>query len=251
MLIAFFPQFEQYEKELRLKDQARTPEEKHILPTVSVLLEYLRKDYRATLAKIANLTAHGEITFDLLYAILVPRTILVTECPITGEPRALQLLSATRVDAGMCSVYTLLCESIDSTAEGTHPGKANDNTQSPSTTRDRITHLRRAARRGTAGSNGSVAQSASISGPQAVRSFGRVQSRVVIMSFMGTEKINSLEAFPIRYHRDPEGLKAALLERGSKWASLKGIHHVHYKGTAALVLSSGMGKKVIKYNVSV
>ena len=81
------------------------------------------------------------------------------------------------------------------------------------------------------------------------KSFGRVESKILLWSFKGTEKINTLEAYPIQYHQDPEAMKTFLLERGRKWASLKGIHHVHYEGTAAFAMSAGGRKKIIKYNV--
>ena len=48
----------------------------------------MRKNYRQTLARIASLVSHGEITFDLLYAILVPGTVIVRRCPTTRETRA-------------------------------------------------------------------------------------------------------------------------------------------------------------------
>ena len=132
LLIAFFPQFEAYERALQGKDTARTPEDEHVLSTVSVLLDYLRKDYRGTLARIANLTEHKEITFDMLYAILVPRTVVITECPTTGEPRALRLLSATKMENALFAAYILLCESIDSTEQGAHPGRTSENTSTSS-----------------------------------------------------------------------------------------------------------------------
>ncbi|TBU30370.1 P-loop containing nucleoside triphosphate hydrolase protein [Dichomitus squalens] len=250
LLIAFFPRFEQYEKALHAK--ARTPEENHMFGAVGVLLEYLRKDYRGTLARIASLTAHGEITFDLLYAILVPRTTIVTECPVTGEPRALQILSATKIVTPMCSLYSLVCESIDSTEEGAHPGRRRE--KPPTSTRDRLAKLIAARtakdRRGRApvSANGNT-QTTSSSAALKGRAFGRVQSKIVIFGFKGTEKINTLEAYPIQYHSDPEGLKALLLERGRKWASLKGIHHMLYTGTAALTANVGGSKKLLKYNV--
>ncbi len=251
-MLAFFPQFEQYEKTLLTK--ARTPEENRVSTSVGVLLDYLRKDYRGTLARIANLTAHGEITFDLLYAILVPRSVVVTECPVTGEPRALQILSATKVQNDICTYYSILCESVDSTEEGAHPGRRNVNDQpnGTSTVPDRLAFLRasrkskRLAAPPTDG-NQSTTTSAALKGP----SFGRVQSKIIIFGFKGTQKINSLEAYPIKYHSDPEGLKTMLLERGRKWASLKGIHHMHYDGTAAVSASVGGRKKLLKYNVSV
>ena len=252
-MIAFFPEFEQYEKTLRTK--ARTPEENHVFTSVGVLLDYLRKDYRGTLARIANLTAHGEITFELLYAILVPRSVVVTECPVTGEPRALQILNATKVENEMCSYYNVFCESVDSTEEGAHPGRRNASEQPTglNSARDRLASLR-ASRLGKKvapppprGGNQSTTTSAALKGP----SFGRVKSKIIIFGFKGTQKINSLEAYPIKYHSDPESLKTMLLERGRKWASLKGVHPMHYDGTAAVVASVGGRKKLLKYNVSV
>jgi len=93
-----------------LKAKANTAEDyDYIVSSVDVLVEYLRNDYRQTIASINNLTSHGEITFDLLYAVMVPRSTIVTRCPVTGEFRALQLVSAT--PAG--SWYNLICEGID------------------------------------------------------------------------------------------------------------------------------------------
>jgi len=84
------------------------------MESVGVLIEYLRRDYRQTIASIVNLTSHGEITFDLLYAIMVPRSTVVTHCPITGELRALQLVSATKIPTPAGFLYNLICEGIDS-----------------------------------------------------------------------------------------------------------------------------------------
>ena len=251
LIIAFYPQFEAYEKTLRGKGTTRTAEEEYVLQTVGVLLDYLRKDYRATLARIANLTTHGEITSDLLYAILVPRTIIVTECPTTGEPRALRLLSSTMAELGEEAMYTLLCESIDSTEQGALPGRNTDNSKASTVAnagaRRRLAG-RRAARRGTAQSTGSNARTTPGLGAPP---FGMVQTRIVIAPFKGTVKINSLEVFPIEYHDDSEGLKADLIARGKKWAALRGIHHVHYDGMGARTVVVGRCKKVLKYNVCV
>jgi hypothetical protein len=42
------------------------------MASVDVLVEYLLRDYHQTITSIENLTSHGEITFDLLYAVMVP-----------------------------------------------------------------------------------------------------------------------------------------------------------------------------------
>ncbi|KAH9848097.1 P-loop containing nucleoside triphosphate hydrolase protein [Lenzites betulinus] len=229
LLLAFFPQFEAYEKQLRMV--ACGPPAEYVLATLSVLLDYLRKDYRATLAKIANLTAHGEITAELLYAVLVPRTTIVTECPVTGETRALQLRGLRQVRMGLTrhapAVWRLLCESVDSLEEAIHGRNVESNSRNALA--------------------GRAAQ------PRAhgvgEKAFGRVETVIYIEPFAGTKKINTLAAYPLKYSHDPEGLAKTLLERGRKWASLKGIHHVHYQGTAAFRLGTHSAQTIIKYNV--
>ena len=84
-----------------------------MLATVNVLIDYVRNDYRATIASIDNLTSHGEISFDLLYSIMLPRTILVTTCPLTGELQALKLISGTTVSGARgVSLFVLVVEGI-------------------------------------------------------------------------------------------------------------------------------------------
>ena len=75
LLISFFPQLEKYEEKLRF-GVSRTEEEEKMLEGLTALLDWLRTNYCTTLAKIASLTAHSEITFDLLYGILVPHNDL-------------------------------------------------------------------------------------------------------------------------------------------------------------------------------
>ncbi|KAI0649735.1 P-loop containing nucleoside triphosphate hydrolase protein [Trametes meyenii] len=241
LMLGFFPEFEAYEKELRNKQ--RSQYEEHVLATLDVLLDYFRTDYRATLAKIANLTSHGEITFELLYAILVPRSIVVTECPITGETRALQLREAKLLDgrAPECRPYRLLCESVDSLEEAIHGRNVDANANNADDGMQPTSHSSvppsegRSKRPGVRGVGG--------------KTFGRVESVVYIEPFTGTRKIDTLAAYPLKYNSDPEGLRELLLARGRKWASLKGIHHVHYKGTAAIRVEPGAAQTIVKYSV--
>ncbi|KAI0672123.1 P-loop containing nucleoside triphosphate hydrolase protein [Trametes maxima] len=240
LILGFFPEFEAYEKELRNKQ--RSPYEEYVLATIDVLLDYFRNDYRATLAKIANLTSHGEITFELLYAILLPRAVVVTECPITGETRALQLREAKLLGSGApeCRPYRLLCESVDSLEQAIHgrnvDANANANADDDMQPTDHSN--------GTASHRGKH-PGVGIGG----KTFGLVESVIYIEPFTGTRKIDNLAAYPLRYSSDPEGLRELLLERGRKWASLKGIHHVHYKGTAAIRVKPGAAQTIVKYNV--
>ncbi|KAL4244344.1 hypothetical protein ABKN59_010662 [Abortiporus biennis] len=218
LLIAFLPDLESYHVELS-KKRGRSTEETYTINSLKVLLDYLRKDYRATIAKIASLISHGEITYDLLYAIMVPHSTLITECPVTGEPRALELMSATRVSHRF---YDLLCESIDAIDHN------NNN----------------------AGSFNHHSAEDEIDKAGLGKSFGRVQNRVIIPAFKGTVNINSLSVYPIKYHVREQEVRKVLVERGKKWESLRGIHHMQYKGAAAWVITQMNGKKTVKYNVN-
>ncbi|KAJ7082566.1 P-loop containing nucleoside triphosphate hydrolase protein [Mycena epipterygia] len=71
--------------------KGKSEQEANMLASVNVLLEFLAADYRSTIKTIERLTAHGEITFELLYAILVPRTLVVARCAVTGLERLFQL----------------------------------------------------------------------------------------------------------------------------------------------------------------
>lgn len=83
------------------------------MKTVTVLIDYFLEDYRATLSSIKNLTSHGEITFDLLYAVLVPRSIMLARNAVTNDLQALQLSSSTLVSENGVPYYNVLLEAID------------------------------------------------------------------------------------------------------------------------------------------
>ncbi len=81
---------------------------------LKLLLTYLETEHRRTLATVKNLLATKEITFDLLWAILVPRTILFLTCPISRLPRAVRLLSASKEKDFLGRIsWKLSCESTD------------------------------------------------------------------------------------------------------------------------------------------
>jgi hypothetical protein len=199
IFLGFLPAFEEYRDKLVASKKTATDEDKYVLASVQVLIDYLHKDWKRTIATIRNLTSHGEITFDLLYAVFVPRTIVITRCPSSNELRALEVVTAAQVCTMSGMFMDLTLESIDMVDE--HDG----------TTR-----------------------------------FGRVRSRVTIPMFKGTVPINSLDAYPIKYHPTPDELRKVLLDRGRRWAALCEVHHMHYTGTAAIRANS----KMVKYNLN-
>ena len=246
MLLTFLPRFEEYRRTLE-QNAHRTTEQTYVLQTVSVLVDYLRRDYAATLAKVASLAAHGETTYDTLFAHFVPRTPVVAECPVTGEPRAFHLVAAHRAEA-LGGAFELLCESVDALDEprGSAGGYGAGvfNPASP-------------------GSNGSgllpyyPPPSPTIESADAAlrrasgKTYGRVQHRMYLPYFKGTVKICSLDVYPLAFHPQAGILQQALMERGKKWVGLKGVHHMQYDGSASYTVGGrGMGaKQTVKFEV--
>ncbi|KAG5349826.1 hypothetical protein C0989_001714 [Termitomyces sp. Mn162] len=167
MFIAFFDKFIEYRDGLVSKN-LKAERDIHMISSVNLLLSSISSDYRTTLSTINRLTSHGEITFELLYALLVPRTLFVATCAITGNTRLFKLVSATRTTIDGMAGYQIQCESYDI---------VNRSNQ-------------------TAG-------------------IGKVLDTIFLGSFKGATKIQSLDAYPLKYHPDPDKLRATLLKRGT------------------------------------
>jgi hypothetical protein len=74
---------------------------------------------------------------------------------------------------------------------------------------------------------------------------GRVQTTIFIKAGKGTVRIDSLDAYPVRFHRDEKNLMESITNRGKKWVGLIGLHHMQYDGIAAL----RCGDKVLRHHV--
>ncbi|RDB27185.1 ATPase family AAA domain-containing protein 3B [Hypsizygus marmoreus] len=112
MFLTFMPEFVKYREEIAIK-KIKSEADPHILASVNLLLSSLASDYRTTLATIEKLKSHSEMTFELLYTLLLPRTLFVTNCAITGQPRLFKLISSHRTALEGKPVYQLTCESVD------------------------------------------------------------------------------------------------------------------------------------------
>jgi hypothetical protein len=111
IFVTYHQQFLEYQA--NLENKKRTEIETHVLTSIKLLNNTVASDYRTTLATIKRLTAHGEITFDLLNGILVPRTLFVIKCGVTGLPRLLQLSYFQKTAITGKPVYQLVLESVD------------------------------------------------------------------------------------------------------------------------------------------
>lgn len=65
--------------------------------------------------------------------------------------------------------------------------------------------------------------------------FGETSVELVIPKFRGTRKVNSLDAFPLKYHSSKNKILAHLIDCGRKFVSLMGVHHRQYRGDAFYV----------------
>ncbi|KAJ3792852.1 P-loop containing nucleoside triphosphate hydrolase protein [Lentinula aff. detonsa] len=113
IFLTFLDEFIAYRDKLASKTK-KSDTDTYVLQSVDALLKYLRTDYANTIATIQKLKAHGEITSKLLYSILVPRSLFVARCAITGHYRLFKLISYNYVmidDKPRCIRLDL--ESID------------------------------------------------------------------------------------------------------------------------------------------
>jgi hypothetical protein len=78
------------------------------------------------------------------------------------------------------------------------------------------------------------------------KNFGLGDFEMQIDSFKGPRKITSLATYPIEHHKDPEGLKAQLLERGKQFVNLAGMNFKLMKGLAF----QKRKKQVLKFNIN-
>lgn len=64
------------------------------------------------------------------------------------------------------------------------------------------------------------------------KDFGFGTMSADVDSFKGARKITSLACYPLQYHRDPQALRARLIERGKRFVSLRGMNYRFHKGMA-------------------
>jgi hypothetical protein len=69
--------------------------------------------------------------------------------------------------------------------------------------------------------------------------FGEANIKRSIPKFRGTKRIDSLEAYPLRFHMQPEVIRKELIKRGRMFCSLRGVHHRQYDGIAFYVKEKG------------
>jgi hypothetical protein len=107
VLLTFYPALLNHLEDLGSKGEKDTTK----VAQLTLLLDFLRTEYAHELDELASHLEHGKITFDLLWAILVPNREYYTTDSRTGQPRAVILKWAT-VRPG--PYFELDCEYLES-----------------------------------------------------------------------------------------------------------------------------------------
>jgi hypothetical protein len=151
---------------------------------LDLLIDRMKKTYAPTTERLLPLLQHGEITWDLLWALFKPNTPVYTTCFGTKKPRCVIYDSfEEKINKAKKKYFSMDCQFFD------FDGKT----------------------------------------------FGKAPIELVIPKFRGTKRIDTLPAFPLKYHLDEKQVKSDLVECGRKFVRLIGTHHCHCQGEAFLM----------------
>ncbi|KAH8725628.1 hypothetical protein GQ44DRAFT_615546 [Phaeosphaeriaceae sp. PMI808] len=78
------------------------------------------------------------------------------------------------------------------------------------------------------------------------KAFGLGDHQAQIQAFKGHKKITSLTAYPLKYHKDPQGVRKQLIQRGMKFVALQGMNYRLQKGIAYMKHKTS----VIRFNIN-
>lgn len=111
LLFNFLPQLTKHLT--TLTSQEKTEATTKSIDHLTLLLEYINKDYASTKKKLESLLSDASISYELLWALFLPNTLVYTLCPGSGEPRCLKLEWGDRVVTSQRDYFQLECTYID------------------------------------------------------------------------------------------------------------------------------------------
>jgi len=83
------------------------------------------------------------------------------------------------------------------------------------------------------------------------KSFGLGEFDSDVDAFKGARKITTLSTYPLQYHKDAEGIKAKLIDRGKHFISLQGMNYRFHKGLAFMKKKRAVAKVNINGRVMI
>ncbi len=79
--MAFVPQLEEHLNLLRSEQSQGSSSDRELAITIehlAFLVDFINTEHASTLKEVKSLLANGEISFDLAWALFVPRTVMYT-----------------------------------------------------------------------------------------------------------------------------------------------------------------------------
>ena len=84
------------------------------LQHLGLLIDHIRKDHAVTTNHLVSLLDNGEITYDLLWALYKPNTVVYTTCVGTAKPRCVVFdYGEERTTHGNTKYYNMICRYLD------------------------------------------------------------------------------------------------------------------------------------------
>lgn len=193
------------------KEEDKKVEETVALSHLKFLISFIEDEYAEQVSEIGSYINNGEISFDLLWAIMHYRVPVFTNCTVTGQPRLgwINGMDVVKIDGRTACVLDAEC--IDYNARS-HRSDSKQREDEPM--------------------------------------FGITKLYIPpIWEFKGAMKIRELAAFPMAFHANLANLLEKLCERGKRWADLQGMHHMHYSGNAFYRTPKGcIAKHYVRYS---
>ncbi|KAH9826097.1 ATPase family associated with various cellular activities (AAA) [Teratosphaeria destructans] len=78
------------------------------------------------------------------------------------------------------------------------------------------------------------------------KGFGYGDFEAEVDAFKGPRKITSLATYPLKYHKDPQGVRKKIIERGAHFVNTEGMHYKFHHGLAFMKKK----KQVLKININ-
>jgi len=149
------------------------------LKHLSLLADFINSKYASTTDRLIPLLENGETSYELLWALFKPNTIVYTTCLDTEKSLCFRFdMGEERTTAAGIAYFHMECRYLDS--------------------------------------DGAV--------------FGEVSAALGIAKFAGIKRIANLAAFPLAYHPRRSEMRTSLVNRGRRFVSLLGVHHLQYYG---------------------
>ena len=181
-----------------------------------VLVKYLDQDYaevkrrythlvpwkpsKLTVCSLYPMLENGLITFDLLWALWKPGTLVYTETyGCHDEPRAFKVDMSEKHYSMMGGEFFW----VEGKVRPYHPPAPMSLLTC-------------------------ISQYFEYDGKQ----FGYGTTSTEISNFQGARKITSLPCYPLKYHKNEAKLRETLIERGKKFVQLSGVHYKGHQGMA-------------------